>query len=62
MKLPKRSTIVEVIKSINVEPVVFLLIVGDGILGLPVFDLQLKKTCLSGSSLFGQTKYPPNVC
>ena len=62
MKLPKRSTIVEGIKSINVEPVVFLMIVGDGLLGLPEYNLMLKKTCLSGSSLFGQTKYPPNIC
>lgn len=52
----------KILKIINVEPIVFLLSFGDGILRLPVLDLVLSKTCLSGSYFFGEATYSAEIC
>ena len=66
MKASKNSQITEkiikFIKTINVEPVVFLLCFAGGIIEIPGRDLVLTKTCLSGSYFFGDTTYPADVC
>ena len=54
--------IVEFAKTINVEPVIFLLCFGGGILELPARDLVLSKTCLAGSYFFGATTYSKDIC
>ena len=54
--------IVKFIRTINVEPIVFLLCFGGGILEIPARDLVLTRTCLSGSYFFGDVTYPPDIC
>ena len=49
-------------KSINVEPVVFLLCFAAGIIGIPMTDLILFKTCLSGSYFFTGPTYNSSIC
>ena len=62
MRILEKYRIFEVFRKINVEPLLFLLSFGDGILRLPVMDLVLSKTCLSGSSLFGEKIFSEDIC